>query len=274
VTVKVHVISDTEGWAIDSDALAALPLSVIEGTLRQICEAARDFWITRAGQELTSGRRDYLNGIQPVMVSGSVGTIALVGTLANMIEEGASAFDMRTTMLGAGVPVVEVGSGMKGKHQNAKGGFYRAIPFRHQTPESSGQGGGAPMGSQFGDHPLVNDALALGKAIHKAAKKLDPTTGMPGEPTQWGGRLPAGMAPRLKAHHVTDIFAGMVKVEKQYEKSKQSTYVTFRTISTTSGHPDSWMHPGIEAEHLADEVSDFIDQIAPAAFAALAIGGD
>jgi hypothetical protein len=267
--IKTHVITVGEG--IEEASFASLAPDLVEVVLRNILDSARAFWIKRAGETLSSGRRDYINGIQPVRISGSVGTIALVGAFPLMIEEGASPYDMHTTLLGPNVPVVPVGSGMKGKHQGKKG-FYRAIPFRHQSPTSIGQGGGAPMGSQYAGHPAVANAQKLGKAVYKEARKLGASTGMPGGPTTWGDRLPEGLAPKLKELHTTDIFAGMVRLEKTYEKATQSTYMTFRTISDAV--PSKFHHPGIEAHHIADEVQDFVDEVAPLAFAALAGVGD
>lgn len=159
------------------------------------------------------------------------------------------------------------GSGQKGKHARKDGGFYRAIPFRHQTPGTIGQGGGAPMGTQYTG--LIGQAAAeeLGKKIHTAAQELKKTTGSPSKGTKWGERLPEGLAPKLKEKHTTDIYSGMVRMEKKYKGATQSTYMTFRMIS--DGQPTKFLHPGIEAANLAAEVEQYIDKVAPLAFAAL-----
>ena len=226
--------------------------------------SARAVWISRAGEKLQSSRRDYINGIQEVELADGSASITLMGAMAMMVEEGASPFDMHQTLLGPNVPIAA--PGQRGKRVNAQGQFYRSVPFRHQTPGTIGQGGGAPMGSAYQGHPSVANAEALGRSIWKAAKALSGTTSMPGGGTSWGGRLPSGMAPLLRPHHSTDIYAGMVRNQKTYAGATQNTYTTFRTISNSV--PGKWMHPGIPAANITDEVVKHVEDIVPAAFAA------
>lgn len=237
--------------------LESLSEEAVQQMLADIAEAARDKWVQLAQAELTTSRRDYVAGVQAVELSPGMAVIALVGELPNIIEQGMDATDMHDTLLGPNVPVAPVGS--RGKHPKAGGGYYRAIPFRHGTPTSGGASG-APMGRVYRGHSAVEDAMKLGKQIHAQAKKLAATTSLPGKGTKWGGKLPAGLAPKLKEHHKTDIYAGMVRNEKTYTKTTQSSYSTFRTIST--GSP-GWMRPATEGRNLAEQVSAFIAQLAP-----------
>jgi hypothetical protein len=268
--IKVVVIGDfvPEELLLQAspDALARIASDVMAG--------ARDFWIKRAGERLHTSQRDYINGIQEVETEAGSASITLLGDLPNMVENGMGAFDMHDTLLGPNVPIA--GPGQKGKHVNAQGGFYRAIPFRHQTPGSVGKGGGQPMGSQY--FKSLPSALAgtlqsdLGKAIHKAAKKLKPSTTLPAGsqgPVKAGTRLPAGVGGvmKLKPHHTTDIYAGMIKQSKAYAAATQNQYTTFRMIS--DNQPGKWLHPGIGAVHLADEVQKYVEENAPKAFFAM-----
>jgi len=122
------------------------------------------------------------------------------------------------------------------------------------------------MGSAYAGHPAVQDARKLGQSIYAAAKKLRASVGMPGEPTQWGGRLPEGLAPKLMPHHSTDIYAGMVKNAKAYENATQNNYQTFRMISESV--PEKFHHPGVEAAHIADDVVKYVETMIPYAIAA------
>lgn len=265
--IKTVVVSDINFGVV----LAAIEKpDVIAAVLNDVMSGARAFWIQQAGTKLSSSRRDYINGIQEVVVGKKTASVSLVGVLPNLVEQGMDAYDMHTTLLGPDVPVVPWGSGQKGKHARKDGGFYRVIPFRHQTPGTIGQGGGTPMGKQYAGMLGKAASEELGKKIHAEAKKLAPTTGKPGSATQWGDRLPEGLAPKLSEKHSTDIFAGMVKQEKKYKGATQSTYTTFRVIS--DGVPDKWHHPGIEPSRLADEVEKYVEKIAPLAFAALMEG--
>ena len=107
-------------------------------------------------------------------------------------------------------------------------------------------------------------AAAMGTRVYEHAKKLKGSaTRQPGAATSWGGRLQAGMAPKLAEHHKTDIFAGMVRSRHLYEKTTQTQYTTWRTISTRV--QTGWRHPGIEARGLARSVEDWLRETAPRA---------
>lgn len=241
--------------------------------IENLAESARAKWIKIAGQSLMTTRRDYIAGIQEVHMRQGVATIALVGMLPNLIENGMDTVDMHDTLLGPNVKDAPVGQ--RGKHRKKDGtGYYRAIPFRHGTPVTSGAVGVA-MGAQYEGHHAfggpegfrpsgggksIFSAKDLGHHIYDAAKKLKGTIGMPGQKVKYGGRLPAGLAPKLKEHHATDIFAGMIKSQKKYVKATQSQYATFRTISTGS---NGWMRTATPGRNFSTEVQAFVVQQAP-----------
>ncbi len=238
-------------------AMASLSEEQVRAVVLDVADSARNHWIKLAGSLGASVRTDYIQGIQEVEYKPGMATIALVGMMPNLIEQGMQSTDMHDTLLGPNVPVVPMGGG-RGKHQRADGGYYRAIPFRHATPTSNGSTG-QPMGSQFAGDPTIN-AKKLGRDVYRAAKKLAPSTSDPYDKTTWGGRLPAGMAPKLKPHHATDIFAGMVRMQKTYKNATQNQYMTFRTIST--GSP-GWIRPATPGVHYAEQVSTFILDLVP-----------
>jgi hypothetical protein len=51
---------------------------------------------------------------------------------------------------------------------------------------------------------------------------------------QWGDRLPEGLAPKMKPHHATDWFAGMVRMNTSTGNAKSSAYLTMRTMTEDS----------------------------------------
>lgn len=232
--------------------------------LQDLLAAARQKWISLAGERLNSSRRFYIDAIQEIEFSPESlsGFVALVGDPANSVEQGMDPFDMHSTLLGPNVPVAPLGQ--KGKRPLASGqGYYRAIPFRHQTPGTIGKGGGTPMGSAYEGHPAVKSAKKLGNEIYGLAKQLGKAT-LPGG--QKYTRLEAGLAPLLKQHHSTDIYAGMVRTEAAYSEGVKQTggYFTFRTISDNVA--GKWLHPGIEAKNLAAEVEEHVAKLAPLVF--------
>jgi hypothetical protein len=224
-----------------------------QALLDDLGAAARAKWIRLAQTELQTSKRDYIQGIQEVTGEGQERIVALTGWLPNAVENGLGSFDMRETLLGPG----------KG-HTAKDGSRYRAIPFRHGTPGTAG-GVGAAMGMRMGPQGpsslgalggmSVGAAAALGKDIYKAAKRLKP-----GQSLKTGGM---GI-PKLSLHHKSDIFAGMRREAfagpLARGKARQSQYTTFRTISTKT--TTGWIHPGIQARHLAVRVQAHIQEAA------------
>lgn len=247
---------------IPPEVFEVLSQEQVQTVLENIMASARNHWIKLAGARLTSTRQDYLAGLQDVEFQPGVGTITLLGVLPNLLEQGMERTDLHGTLLGPNVPTVPAGKGLKGKHAKKGGGFYRAIPFRHSGPNANGING-QPMGSAYDGHASVPDAKKLGRQVYKQAKLLPPSVSAPGAKTKWGGRLPEGLAPKLKSHHAVDQFAGMVRLEKTYKKATQSSYMTFRTIST--GSP-GWIRPATPGLHFAVDVAHFVEQLAPQAF--------
>jgi hypothetical protein len=247
--------------------LALLGPEFVTTVLDDVATAARAKWIRLAQQQLGSSKRDYINGIQPISGSGNERVIVLVGQLPNMIEQGVEAWDLRTTLLGGG----------KGK-TSRDGHRYRAIPFRHGTPGSKGQAG-TPMGARYGPQGGQSlawasagrmdkgQAAAMGRAIHSAAKRLragerlghDTLSGRTVVDLGRGKARQRLQVPKLAPWHKTDIFAGMQRTPKKYQTATQSQYTTFRTIS--EANPTGWIHPGIQARNLHQEVERHVETI-------------
>lgn len=130
------------------------------------------------------------------------------------IEQGAPARDMKQ--------MLQTSTRTKVSKQGEK---YLTIPFRHNTP---GQGALAP---------------AMPTRIHNQASQLSPSTvtgkglrvGANGDVAPklkylWGGRLPAGLAPKLRPSHKTDPYAGMTRFNTGSGKQRSSAYLTFRVM--------------------------------------------
>lgn len=153
---------------------------------------------------------------------------------------------------------------------SAKGKRYLVIPFRWGT--GTGSGGGVTFGRRV-----------MPAEIHDEAKDLDPSrivghgrrlsgTGAWSVKTrapmtvrqrayQWGGRLPAGLAPKLKPSHVTDPFAGMVKFQHPTRRGSRDThYMTFRTMVEGG---QGWILPAQPGKFPARAVADELNRIAP-----------
>ncbi len=239
---------------------AVLSDEIVEAVLGDIATAARNHWIGLAQKHLSTSLNDYVNSIQEVVFAPGTATITLLGQPANIIEHGHGAQDLREWLLGPNVP--EATGGQKGKRRAKDGSFYRSVPFRHGTPGTGGSVGRA-MGDPY--RGTVAGARKLGRAVYRQAKKLSPSRSI-GSRMERGGQLEPGLMPKLKAHHKTDIYAGMIKLKKVYKSSDQSQYMTFRTISEAV--QTGWIRPATGPRDFAMLTAKFVERLAPAAFEA------
>ncbi|RYF42774.1 MAG: hypothetical protein EOO38_19405, partial [Cytophagaceae bacterium] len=154
---------------LPSGFVEALGTDAVKQVVDMVASGARGYWVSLA-EDLTSTRDMYTRGIQDVAdasseAGGYAKVITLVGQMANALENGQKSYNMRDTLLGPNVPVVKRGSGQRGKHESKKGGYFRSIPFRPQTPGTDGLHG-SPMGAPYIQTLGVKEAEALGQRIY------------------------------------------------------------------------------------------------------------
>lgn len=255
---------------IDIDLESLLPPSLlglldnaealVEAVLDDVATSALLKWRQLASTNLFTSKRDYLDSIQDIEVLKGERVIVLTGFLANAIEQGLESYDLKTVLLRRGA-------------RTSKAGYrYRPIPFRHATPGARTGQAGRPMGERYGpvheaslatpgalDHGA---AAALGKAVHKEAKKLKP-----------GQRLPVGVggAKKLASWHATDLYAGMAKRTQKAAggAAQTSGYMTFRMVSENPAvmvAGEKWLHPGIQARNFAEQVTEHTSRLVIPAF--------
>ena len=270
---------------IPTEVAVLMDERIAEPILRDIAEAARDKWIQLAGKRFKTTRQDYISGLQPIAFSPGQAVITLLGVLPNILEQGQEGMDLYKTLLGPNVPLVPLGE--RGKHPAADGGEYRAIPFRHSVPGASGAVA-QPMGrvaANLRDTEAGKKIQELARDVYRAAKKLEPSRTDPYNVSQWGDRLDASKlgVPKLDERHATNIYQGMVKQQKFYRSTVQSSYMTFRMIATGPDgsprggviqrrgdrvirrQPAKWFRGKTEGAHLREQVSSYVARIAPKA---------
>lgn len=147
------------------------------------------------------------------------------------------------------------------KVRQGKGGRYLVIPFRHNVPSKSGQSSYAPQ---------------MPRGVYLQAKRLSPSsvtgqgerasgTGaysvqtrkfltVPQNQYAWGQRLSAGLAPKLKASHSTDPYAGMVRMDTSTGGKRSSAYLTFRVM--TEKQHGKWIIPAQPGRFIAKKVAE------------------
>lgn len=192
--------------------------------------AAKSKWEQIAQTKLNSTRADYLLGLNAdnsiTFPDAFTGVLTLRGKWPNMLETGFPAYDMKAGFMGS-----------KYVKHNKDGGWYLTIPMRHRSPNSTG--------SAVGGSPMPADIYAQARQLRGNTGRLTGTeTNYPAQ-TSWTGY-----------QHKNGIYEGMVKNTKQYNKTKQNTYFTFRRVSDKSD-PQSWWHPGFEGVKALPEVITF-----------------
>ena len=245
-----------ESFMISPQQLTEMSLKTVEA----VTDAILFNWRDLASDGLKSTRDIYLRNLfkPEIQVNNEVirGSVVLTGQLPSMIENGAGVFDMK-----AGFKLA------KNVKQKKNGGWYMTIKFRFGVPTSLGE----------------NEAFSnvMPKAIHNVAKNLIPSVSQPevkisskyhSTNYKYGKSLtnfdiPSPLdKPKTRAGygsygsytHKDNIYKGMIKQVKIYEKKAQVQYATFRRVSDTSD-PNSWIHPGFVAKNFAEKAVEQTD---------------
>lgn len=210
-----------------------------------------------ADKALRRTRQEYKRSLGRPVIKGYVGTITLANMLPNMIEQGASPFDIKR------------GFAMSDKRKMSKSDpktWYMHIPFRLAT-----SGAIADSAAFSGKMPAsVENWLKGGKAkvtapffgvIQKGVATPNKVGfGMinvrPAIPEGAGGDLDEEQ--RGAYEHATREFAGVSRQKKFYEVRTSGSYVKFRTVSEKSPR-NSWIHKGLKARDLMPKGLDNAD---------------
>lgn len=281
ITVHLGNIIPTEIQVL----LNSMP-DLVERLLSDMADLSRSEWMRLAGVKLRSTARTYKLGISEIQSAPGVREIVLAGFLPNAVEGGLESFDLRETLLYN--PNAKNRKPILGKN-NEFLGWYNTVPFRHGSwDKNSGDRGREhfmSMGEQFsrtqfpsrrsGGDLSASQAASFGRDLYKVAQRLkSQVIDQAGKVLARGESLSESQVlnvmgrhniknPLLRPHHKSSIYAGMIKERKKYQRATQSQYVTFRRISTRVTTKGSWIHPGIQARHLIDDVASYLEQEAP-----------
>jgi hypothetical protein len=233
-----------DDFDLDKNTADLLARNVLQAVTATVLDNVR----LVSGQKLRSTRDRYHHSISVAEQGPFCNIIYLADPLANMLESGATAQDMKAAMLKG--PRVKFTS---------DGKPYLTVPFRHGTP-----GALAENASFSGSLP---------PEVYNAAKALGAYRSMPGGTKQQGQPLvlvPApydvpktraaitqnvgGLSPQQLAaySHTSSIYSGLQRHEKTYEQATQNSYVTFRRVSLSSA-VNAWIHPGLEAGNFLEQ---------------------
>lgn len=192
-------------------------------------------WIQQAKLKLNSTRTDYTNSLLLLDKGRFTKSIVLVGKFNNMLEQGATAWDMKN------------GFAQSSKRKFSKDGkWYITIPFRIGAPGTIGEN------SAFsGVMPDDIHSLLLNRAAGSGLKKSELPS--PYDNTKTRARINAtkNSVGYASYTHKTPIYQGLQKLTGAYANTTQNTYGSFRRAGENSD-PNSWIHKSIKAYNLAD----------------------
>jgi hypothetical protein len=199
---------------------------LVVNTLNALAIRTVELWREEA-KSLGSTRNEYLNAIYTLKDGENAVIVGLHGKLPNMLEKGASPFDMKS------------GFEKSAKRtRTATGGWYLTIPYKWYTPDT-----------------VEESTPKIPADIHKAVKSITERRGIAVSelPSKYQGVL--GKRQRIETAtkvwdtytHKSTLWEGMVRSPK----NNHSHYVTFRRVSDNSD-PNSWIHKGFMARNFLD----------------------
>lgn len=226
----------------------ALSKREIEGmmsyTIKGVTAEFARQWDNTAKRGLHSLRQLYRGSIVVGEEGPFTGYVMLVNKLPNMIESGASAFDIKQGFMQS-----------PKKKISKSGGWYLTVPFRHASAGALGE----------------SEAFSgvMPGSVYAAVKKQESRLTTMGGAVRQGKGLPASQIPaefaipRTRAmiveknktfeeyKHKHSIYEGIQRAQKTYQSATQGQYVSFRRASNNSD-PNSWIHKGFQARNFAE----------------------
>jgi hypothetical protein len=214
-------------------------------------------WIAKATQRLHSTLAAYVQGISQPVIRGDTVAVTIdnyesiddSGKVPLMIEEGKGPYRLNDAIT-----------------QN------KVVNFTHTDPRSrQSVPGGSALGDPYRGHWRYNSKQKLGDLQDKLVSNV--------RKLRAGQRLKAGVAPKLRARarpgprvggvktrlvaHSTDIYAGLTKTAAGAKRGPRNRLEgsTFRTMVPASEEPGKWIHPGVTAYRIGDEVEREMDQV-------------
>lgn len=221
--------------------------SFIDIVTKEITASYAGYLEQQAKENLHKTRNTYIRNIKVLDEGRMKGAVLLdysQNPLVRMIEEGASAFDMK------------IGFEHSNKaHTKTNGGWYLTIPFREASPEA------------LAESDVFSGSILPKEVYDVIQKKEDDIPTSTGFKTK--GLIPTEIpeqyrAPKTRAavtsivtsqkfeeyKHKTSIYTGVSKMTDKV--TGQSSYQSFRRVSDKSDAV-SWIFPGLEAKNLTQK---------------------
>lgn len=248
--IKIDLSGLKEQFNLDSETIQMITEQCVEKVTLHIYNR----WSSLAKRELKSTLPEYLQNLKIVDKGIFNKQIVLTGELPEMIEGGASAFDMKVGFSKSDKIKLTVPTYKKNGDILKKGGdWYLTIPFRIGTPSAVGQAGfSSIMSSEVYN---VLNKKQTNERLNKSELREEDAL-----PRKREAILDKNKNILFAEYqHKNSIFDGIVKMSGVYSgKNIQNKYGTFRRVGKNSD-PDSWIHKGFDAKNFADKAIDGTD---------------
>ncbi|HDR9163612.1 TPA: hypothetical protein QDB28_004016 [Burkholderia vietnamiensis] len=250
MSANYKIAVDLSGVLAALDQKALQLLGAVAETVQATAEATSGQWKNAVMKApLYQGdKAAYVNSINWFSVNQFEAIVESDWDRAALIETGQPARDLKNALKTS----LKVRIVQKGKHAGQR---YLIIPFRHNTPGNDALAAAMP-----------DDVYAFAVQLKQSritGQRLVPNqqgASVGGKPLlikrntyKWGGALPAGLGPKLKPHHKTDPYAGMVRMKTNAMGSATSSaYLTFRVMGEWS---NGWIVPPKPGMYIARGVA-------------------
>lgn len=223
--------------------------NIIDYAIKEITAQFAVQWEKTAMNELHSTRNRYVQNLKIIDEGRMKGAVMLdysKDPLIQMIEEGASSFDMK-----------EGFEKSSKKTMKKNGGWYLTIPFSIGTPGTLSDNFSTIMPSEV--YNVVKNKV-VNPTTNRSAGLMESEI-----PEQYKAKQIKAVIPESKSfkayQHKNSIFEGVYKSNNK--TTGQSTYGSFRRVSDVSD-PSSWIHPGLQVANIAEKaLSEFESNIEP-----------
>lgn len=219
-----------------------------ETCVNKVTALIKQRWEAEAKRGLHSTLPVYLQNLNQIDKGRFNKMIILTGELPNMIEQGASPFDMKegfkkSKWVKYTVPVYN----RNGKQIRKGGDWYLTIPFRQGTPGIVGQAGFANEMPQEIYAVMVHRNPGVPLTAREIPEPYD-------VPRSRAAIIDEKTNQTLYAEyqHKSSIYEGLTKYAAAYQQVVQNTYKSFRRAGENSD-PLSWIHKGIKPHNFAEK---------------------
>lgn len=247
--------------------------TVVHGVTDEIYKRINSF----ARDNLKTSRKTYLDSLH-IEHGEKYGRIWLDdGGLAEIIESGAPQMDLKDFFANSRKAIRTDANKRTFKDKNGKmhwkddKGWYLTIPFRIGTPTSLAEEFSSKMPNEIYNVARRLKATLLDKEVNKTRfhksitmSDLSDIDKKSGTQHHFAGENEGIINKDTGAteiyEHKSPKFLGMIKVQGDYGKTSQNTYMTFRRVSSNSD-PNSWIRKATQGKNFFDRAEKEIDSV-------------